>query len=115
MCASSATLSWPQVVQGAGLALAVLVVRTLCKVGACVAFSGLSGIGWRKGALTGLALTPMSVFAILLLEQTRHLGIDVFAQVAGLGLLVLALELLGPVATQRALILAGEAGREEEG
>lgn len=110
---ASATLSWSQVAQGAGLALAVLVVRTLCKVGACVAFAGLSGIGWRKGALTGLALTPMSVFAILLLEQTRHLGIDVFAQVAGLGLLVLALELLGPVATQRALILAGEAGREE--
>ncbi len=110
---ASATLSWPQVAQGAGLALAVLVVRTLCKVGACVSFAGLSGIGWRKGALTGLALTPMSVFAILLLEQTRHLGIDVFSQVAGLALLVLVLELLGPVATQRALILAGEAGREE--
>lgn len=110
---ASATLSWPQVAQGAGLALAVLVVRTLCKIGACVSFAGLSGIGWRKGALTGLALTPMSVFAILLLEQTRHLGIDVFSQVAGLGLLVLVLELLGPVATQRALILAGEAGREE--
>ncbi len=110
---ASATLSWPQVAQGAGLALAVLAVRTLCKVGACAAFAGLSGIGWRKGALTGLALTPMSVFAILLLEQTRHLGIDVFSQVAGLGLLVLVLELLGPVATQRALILAGEAGREE--
>ena len=112
---ASATLSWPQMVQGAGLALAVLAVRALCKVGACVAFAGLSGIGWRKGALTGLALMPMSVFAILLLEQTRHLGIDVFAQVAGLGLLVLVLELLGPVATQRALILAGEAGREEGG
>jgi Kef-type K+ transport system membrane component KefB len=110
---ASATLSWPQVAQGAGLALAVLVVRTLCKIGACVSFAGLSGIGWRKGALTGLALTPMSVFAILLLEQTRHLGIEVFSQVAGLGLLVLVLELLGPVATQRALILAGEAGREE--
>ncbi len=110
---ASATLSWPQVAQGAGLALAVLMVRTVIKVGACVTFAGRSGIGWRKGALTGLALTPMSVFAILLLEQTRHLGIDVFSQVAGLGLLVLVLELLGPVATQRALILAGEAGREE--
>lgn len=111
---ASATLSWSQMAQGAGLALAVLMVRALIKVGACAAFAGLSGIGWRKGALSGLALMPMSVFAILLLEQTRHLGIDVFSQVAGLGLLVLALELLGPVATQRALILAGEAGRKED-
>lgn len=110
---AAATLSWPQVAQGAGLALVVLLVRALTKIGATVAFARLSGIGWRKGALTGLALMPMSVFTILLIEQTRHLGIDVFSQVAGLGLMVLLLELLGPVATQRALILAGEAGREE--
>lgn len=110
---ASATLSWPQLVNGVGLALAVLGVRALTKIGATAAFARLSGIGWRKGALTGLAMMPMSVFAILLLEQTRHLGIDVFSQIAGLGLLVLLLELLGPVATQRALILAGEAGQKE--
>jgi Kef-type K+ transport system membrane component KefB len=112
---AAATLSWPQVAQGAGLALVVLLVRGVTKIGATVAFARLSGISWRKGALTGLALMPMSVFTILLIEQTRHLGIDVFSQVAGLGLVVLLLELLGPVATQRALILAGEAGREEGG
>lgn len=112
---AAATLSWSQVAQGAGLALVVLLVRGVTKIGATVAFARLSGISWRKGALTGLALMPMSVFTILLIEQTRHLGIDVFSQVAGLGLMVLLLELLGPVATQRALILAGEAGREEGG
>lgn len=112
---ASATLSWSQLSQGAGLALAVIVVRAVVKIGANTAFAGLSGITWRKGLLTGVALMPMSVFAILLLQQTRHLGIDAFGQIAGLGVMILLLELLGPVATQRALVRAGEAGQQEGG
>jgi Kef-type K+ transport system membrane component KefB len=111
----SATLSWQQVGAGLGLALAVVVVRMAVKVAATTAFARLSGISWRKGALTGLALTPLSVFAILLLEQSRHLGLDAIGQIAGLGALVLLLEVIGPVVTQRALIWSGEANRGEGG
>jgi len=63
----------------------------------------------RKGLLTGLALTPMSAFAILLLEQSRLYGfepaVQAFATMAGM---LVALQLLGPVVTQRSLMAARE-------
>jgi hypothetical protein len=51
---------------------------------------------------------PISVFVILLLEQTRHLGIDLVDQLAPLAAATLTLEILGPIVTQRALRAAGE-------
>ncbi|MFN3495141.1 MAG: sodium:proton antiporter, partial [Hydrogenophaga sp.] len=62
-----------------------------------------------KGLLTGLALTPMSAFAILLLEQTRLYGLEPATQVLAVmtGMMLLQ-ELLGPVVTQRALMTAHE-------
>jgi len=104
----AASLAWQQVVTGIGLALAVVVVRISVKTVTTTLFARLSGITWRKGALTGLAMTPMSVFVILLLEQTRHLELGALDQVAGLAAIVLFLEVIGPLVTQRALILAGE-------
>jgi hypothetical protein len=65
--------------------------------------------------LTGLALTPISVFVILLLEQTRSLGIDLVDQLAPLAAATLLLELIGPVVTQRALMQAGESAEPAEG
>lgn len=111
----AATLDWRQVVAGIELALAVVAARLLVKVGITTAFARASGLTWRKGALTGVALMPLSVFAILLLEQTRHLGIGLVEQLAGVAAMVLLLEVLGPVATQWALRRAGEAhpGRED--
>ena len=58
--------------------------------------------------MTGLALMPISVFVILLLEQTRYLGVDLLDQLAPLAAVTLVLELLGPIATQWALRRAGE-------
>ena len=69
----------------------------------------LSGITERKGVLTGLALTPLSAFAILLLEQSRLLGLEPAVQALSvLSGLVVVLELLGPLVTQRALLAARE-------
>jgi Kef-type K+ transport system membrane component KefB len=111
----AATLDWRQVAAGIELALAVVAARLLVKVAVTTAFARASGLSWRKGALTGVALMPLSVFAILLLEQTRHLGIGLVEQLAGVAAMVLLLEVLGPVATQWALRRAGEAqpGRED--
>ena len=53
-------------------------------------------------------MTPISVFAILLLEQTRYVGVDLVDLLAPLAATTLLLELVGPVVTQRALMLAGE-------
>jgi Kef-type K+ transport system membrane component KefB len=104
----AATLEWPMVVAGAGLALVLMVVRSLAKAAGVVAFARVSGITCRKGLLTGMALTPLSAFVILLLEQTRHLGVGLMDQLAALAAITLMLEIIGPVVTQWALVLAKE-------
>jgi Kef-type K+ transport system membrane component KefB len=108
----TATLEWRQVVSGLGLGLAVILARLLVKTLAVVAFARFSGISWRKGMLTGLSLAPMAVCAILLMEQTRHVGADLFQDMAAMASVVLVLEVVGPILTQRALIWAGESFHE---
>jgi Kef-type K+ transport system membrane component KefB len=109
------TIEWHRVWLGLGLALALIAIRLVTKVLVVGALARVSGISWRKGVLTGLAMTPISVFVILLLEQTRYLGIDLVDQVAPLAAATLLLELIGPVVTQRALVLAGESSDSAEG
>lgn len=110
----AATVEWPRVVAGLGLALALVGVRLAAKVLGVTALAHLSGISWRKGMLTGLAMMPISVFVILLLEDTRYLGIDLIDNLAPLAAATLLLELLGPVVTQQALRLAGETQEPRE-
>jgi Kef-type K+ transport system membrane component KefB len=102
-------LNWADVGAGLLMGLLLIVVRTASKVGCNLVAARLSGITERKGVLTGLALTPMSAFAILLLEQTRLYGfapaVAVLSAMAGM---MLVQELLGPVVTQRALMTAQE-------
>jgi Kef-type K+ transport system membrane component KefB len=95
---------------GGGLALGLLLVavRAVVKVGICTAFARVSGISARKGALSGLALTPMAVFAILLMEQTRWIGVDLFDSLAPLAAVMLLLDVAGPILTQRAVVWANE-------
>ncbi len=101
---------------GGGLALGLLLVavRAVVKVGICTAFARVSGISARKGALSGLALTPMAVFAILLMEQTRWIGVDLFNSLAPLAAVMLLLDVAGPILTQRAVIWANEARTGKE-
>lgn len=108
------TVEWPRVIAGFSLALALVGVRLAAKVVGVTALAHPSGISWRKGALTGLAMMPMSVFVVLLLEDTRYLGIDLIDQLAPLAAATLLLELLGPVVTQQALRLAGETPEPRE-
>jgi len=110
----AATLDWKDVVVGTQLAITVVVIRMLVKVSATTLFARISGISFRKGVFTGLAMTPVSVFAILLMEQTRYLKLDVLDEVAGVFAIVLILEVLGPLMTQWALVWAGETPRNED-
>jgi Kef-type K+ transport system membrane component KefB len=102
-------IEWTDVWTSLGLGAALLVVRTASKVLCNLSVARLSGITERKGLLTGLALTPLSAFAILLLEQTRVMGLEPADEaIKVLAALVVVLELLGPVVTQRALRAARE-------
>ncbi len=102
-------LDWSDVPAGLAMGLLLIALRTASKVVCSVAVARLSGITERKGLLTGLALTPMSAFAILLLEQSRLMGFEpAVAVLAALAGMMLVQELLGPVVTQRALMAARE-------
>lgn len=104
----ASTLDWHQVATGIVLALAMIVARLFAKVAGVAIFSRISGISWRKGALTGLGMAPISVFAVLLLEQARYQGIEIGDQLAPLAAATLLLKIVGPVLTQRALVWARE-------
>ena len=110
----ASTLEWRMVVTGAWLALALFIIRFIVKTSSVTLFAHASGITWRKGFLTGMALTPLSAFAILLLEQTRHLGIGLIDELTALAAITLLLEVIGPVITQWALILAREVPHDPE-
>ncbi|HEU4851170.1 MAG TPA: cation:proton antiporter [Telluria sp.] len=105
---AAATLDWEKVVAGGTLALAVVAVSVIAKTAGVAAFSKLSGISWRKGALTGFALAPVSVFVILLLEHARTRGLDVIEELRAMAAVTMLLEVFGPIIIQRALIWARE-------
>jgi carboxylate-amine ligase len=101
---AASTLEWEQV--GTGSCWACCWYWCACwSRSACAPRSARpSGISVRKGALSGLALAPMAVFAVLLIEQTRRLGVDLFDSLAPLAAIALLLQVLGPLITQRAVI-----------
>jgi Kef-type K+ transport system membrane component KefB len=103
-----ATLAWSRIMAGIEIAVALLAVRFATKTIGAAVFSHLSGTSWRKGVLTGIALSPMSVLVISLLVQTRHIGIDLVDQLAPLAAATLLMAIVGPILSQWALKLAHE-------
>ena len=110
---AASIVSWDHVAEGLLLGALLVLVRLLVKVGVCAAFARPSGVSVRKGALSGLALAPMGVFAVLMLEQTRRLGVDLSHGLAPLAAMALLLQVLGPMITQRALAWAHETRHEK--
>jgi Kef-type K+ transport system membrane component KefB len=108
------TMEWRHIVSGLSLASILIIARFAAKTISVTLFSHISGISWRKGFLTGMALTPLSVFVILLLEQSRHLGVNLVDTIMPLAAMALLLEVIGPVVTQRALIWAKETPDAED-
>jgi Kef-type K+ transport system membrane component KefB len=111
---AASTLRWDHVSEGLVLGLLLVFVRLLVKVGVCAALARPSGISARKGMLTGLALAPLGVFAVLMLEQTRRLGVELADYLAPLAGVALVLQVLGPLITQRALVWAAETRHDKE-
>ncbi len=95
------------------MAAALIVARQLGKTAACAAFALPSGIGLRKGVLTGLGLAPMSVLAIVMVQDTTAHYPQLETAPGALVLATVALmQLVGPVLAQRALIEARETDGE---
>lgn len=111
---AAATLSWRTVWAGLPMGLALIAARLITKTVCVGLLSRASGVTWRKGVLSGVALAPISVFVLLLLEQTRSRGIDLIDQIAPLAAATLMLEIGGPMLTQWALKQARETARGPE-
>lgn len=109
-----ATLAWPRVAAGAVIAFAILAARLVAKIAGVVMFARISGTTLRKGMLSALALSPMSVLVLAMLVRTRAMGIDLMDQLAPLAAATLFLAIFGPLLVQWALKLAGETADKEE-
>jgi Kef-type K+ transport system membrane component KefB len=105
---AASTLDWQKVVAGGAMAVVLVLARLLTKLLGVTAFAHLSGISWRKGALTGVALAPLSVFVILLIEHARHAGVQVVEELRAVAAVTMLLEVFGPIILQRALVWAHE-------
>jgi Kef-type K+ transport system membrane component KefB len=108
------TLDWHRVIAGIGLGLAIIMIRYLAKIIGISCFSYVSGITHRQGFLIATAMTPISAFVILVLEQSRYLGINLVEQLAPLAAIALIIEVLGPVLTRLALLWAHEISDKED-
>ena len=90
-------------------ALALVVVRAVCKIGAVGVFAPWTGITWRKGVLTGLGLLPMSALALMLTHEISLLNPQLGAQTNAVLLLsVVILQVAGALSLMFALRASGE-------
>jgi len=97
-----------------GVGLYVL-ARLVAKMTVIGTLSRLSGLSFRQGVLLGLSQLPMAGTAIVLVESTASFYPEFGIRLAGMVFAAVALlEILGPVATQVAFKLAGEAGGARE-
>lgn len=110
----ASSIHWDLASGGWLLGLALVLTRSATKIISLWCLARPSGVAFRKGALTGLAMSPFSVFVILVLEQTRHLGINLIDQLAPLAAAALLLEVAGPILTQLALHAAREVPESED-
>ena len=109
-----AALDAHQVLSGLLLGLAIIAVRLLAQTVSAGLLAHVGGISLRKGLLIGLASAPLSVFAVLTLAQTRHVGVALGPEFAPLRACALVLAVLGPLLTRQALIWAREASPKPE-
>jgi Kef-type K+ transport system membrane component KefB len=93
--------------------LALIAARVATKAATVTAFGPLSGITLEKGVLIGLALTPMSALAVMLIEQVSEWN-PVIAQQTTAVLLpaVVVLQLLGALVLVLVLRRGGETRTE---
>jgi Kef-type K+ transport system membrane component KefB len=110
----TSTLEWQRVLAGAGMAFLLIAIRLVVKTTAIGTLAHISGMSWRKGMLTGFALAPISVFAILTIEHARYISASLVDHLAPFAAMALLLDIFGPIMTQRALIWAKETPDSEE-
>jgi len=91
------------------LGLAFGLARLAGKLAGLAMFAPFSGLSLKKTALLGVGMVPMSAIAVVMVQGTSQLYPEFGAKLSSIVLsAVVILELIGPLATQWSLRLAGE-------
>jgi Kef-type K+ transport system membrane component KefB len=100
----------PQILVAGGFAaLALLATRFIAKTVAIVALSRWADMSWRQGLALSITMTPLSATALVMLSELMRAEPALAAGAVPIILASIAvLELIGPIAVQFALRLAGE-------
>lgn len=94
---------------GGLLALSLVAARAAAKMAIVAVLARPAGLGVRKGLLVGVALTPMSTLALLMISDPRLAALGLRSQGSGIVFASLfVMQLLGPVACALALRCARE-------
>jgi Kef-type K+ transport system membrane component KefB len=106
------SLSWSNLLAGGGIAIAIVAVRAVAKIGVLLVLGAPSGLSMQQSFALGVALCPMSGVAFALVTETA----DRFPELGlSLGAIVLStiaiLEILGPLAVRWSLSRSGEIHR----
>ena len=111
----AATVDWQRAIAGVALGASLVVVRAAAKLIALTVLAPRSGMTGKAGILTALAMSPLSTLVVLLVQDTRAVGIDLIDALAPLATATLLLMWIGPLATRVALGLAGEVQHAPKG
>lgn len=104
-----ATFQWHDIVVGGVAAAGLIVARLVAKLAGVLIFAHPSGLEWKQGIALGLALTPMSALALMLMQDTYYLYPNFDPRMRAIMMCAIAvLQLLGPWLVYRALALVGE-------
>ncbi|WP_179403388.1 cation:proton antiporter [Burkholderia guangdongensis] len=103
------SFTWGDLAMGGVFAIALIVTRLVAKLGGVMMFAKPSGIGTKQGVALGIALSPMSALAYLLVDDTYrsypqfdpHLRAIVMCA-------IVVLQLVGPFLVYRCLSAVGE-------
>lgn len=106
---TGAGLQLSELAVAGGLGLAFVLARLAGKLAGLAMFAPLSGLSQRKSALLGVGMVPMSAIAVVMVQGASQLYPEFGAKLSSIVFsAVVILELIGPLATQWALRLAGE-------
>ncbi|QGZ62772.1 cation:proton antiporter [Paraburkholderia acidisoli] len=103
------TFQWHDIAVGGLAAAGLIVARLVAKLLGVLMFAKPSGLEWKQGVALGLALTPMSALAFLLVEDTYDLYPNFDPSLRAIILCaIVVLQLFAPWVVYRVLALVGE-------
>lgn len=103
------SFTWGDIALGGLFAIVLIVARLVAKLAGAVAFAKPSGIGLRQGIALGVALSPMSALAYVLVDDTYQLYPNFDPHLRAIVMCaIVVLQLVGPFVVYRCLSAVGE-------